>query len=366
MLPDLPRFPFLLTNSRPTAVHPTLLVPEFLWPEPDDQDTLNRLAAPAAARLLGRSDVRRSAPCSHETRLGQLFGLEHPAWGPLRRLGETPAPADACGHWLCADPVHLRFHHERIVLADAGAFDLSREEAEEMVAALNATFADVGQLHVADARRWYLRLNTPQDHPAPPLSAVAGRRLDGSLDGPALPLNQWLNEVQMVLHGLPCNTRRQQSGLPAVNSLWLWGGGTCPDLAAGPPPQWSSVWTRDPLARGLATAAGLACHELPPDLSSLTECSTAGPRPLVVLDQLLPPVLYENGREWCQRFAELDRDWLTPLVSRAIPFTLHATSLHGTLNIEQRPADRWKFWRQPQTPGQLARRFAENPFPKQP
>ena len=79
-------------------------------------------------------------------------------FGALRLLGEGSEDARS-GHWLCADPVHLRFHQERIILADAGAFDLADDEAHGIVAALNAEFADIGQFHVASARRWYLRLN---------------------------------------------------------------------------------------------------------------------------------------------------------------------------------------------------------------
>jgi hypothetical protein len=47
-------------------------------------------------------------------------------FGALRLLGEGNDDARS-GHWLCADPVHLRFHQERIILADAGAFELDDE-----------------------------------------------------------------------------------------------------------------------------------------------------------------------------------------------------------------------------------------------
>src|SRR3546814_7983843 len=33
-----------------------------------------------------------------------------------------------------------------------------------------------------------------------------------------------LSEAQVVLHNHPWNARREQSGLPPVNSLWFWGG----------------------------------------------------------------------------------------------------------------------------------------------
>jgi hypothetical protein len=99
---------------------------------------------------------------------------------PQLRLADAPSrPASARrsnrearnGHWLCADPVHLRFHHERIILADAGAFDLETTRRRALTTSLNQEFADIGQFHVATARRWYLKPNAAVDHPAPAFAA---------------------------------------------------------------------------------------------------------------------------------------------------------------------------------------------------
>ena len=215
----------------PLSVHLTLLVPELIWPEPADEHALGKLAAPGLEWVLARARSERSARRPFEKVLADCFGMANAPFGALRLLGEGAEEARS-GHWLCADPVHLRFYQERIILADAGAFDLEEDEAQGLVEALNAEYGDVGQFHAASARRWYLRLNVPVDHPAEPISAVAGRRVDGELNGSALPLTRWLNEVQMFLHGHPVNERRETAGQPAINSLWLWGGGTLPTAAA--------------------------------------------------------------------------------------------------------------------------------------
>ena len=156
--------------------------------------------------------------------------------------------------------MHLHSHQERIVLADASAFDLADDEAQQIVHALNAEFADIGHFHAASATRWYLRLNEAVNHPAAPLSAVAGRRVNGELNGSALPLTRWLNEVQMFLHGHPVNAQREDAGQPAINSLWLWGGGALP---SGVEPRFSAVFSDDPLATGLARAAGIPAYGRP-------------------------------------------------------------------------------------------------------
>ena len=167
-------------------MHLTLLVPELIWPEPADQFTLGKLSAPGLEWLLARAQLERQPRRPFETVLTGCFGLVAAPCGALRLLGEGSDEARN-GHWLCADPVHLRFHQERIILADAGAFDLADDEAHSLVQALNAEFADIGRFHVASARRWYLKLNVAVDHPVEPISAVAGRRVDARRSANPLP-----------------------------------------------------------------------------------------------------------------------------------------------------------------------------------
>ncbi len=341
---------------RPTAaVHLTLLVPELIWPEPDDRLTFGGLSAPGLEWLLAHAGRERLPARAFEDSLAAAFAVHDGGLAPLRLLGEGEEAARN-GYWLCADPVHLRFHHERIVLADAGAFDLAHEEAEALAAALNAEFGDTGSFHVADARRWYLRLNAALDHPAEPISAVAGRRIDGELGGSARPLARWLNEVQMFLHGQPVNAAREAAGQPAVNSLWLWGGGALP----APATPYTSVHGDDPLAAGLARAAGIPGHGAPAGLAALP--ADAGARPLVVLDALLPRVIYEDSDGWRDSLTRLDSDWFAPLknaLGRSVDrISLVAPTLYGELRYTIQPGERWKFWKSCQPLAETAKELA--------
>ena len=151
----------------------TLLVPELIWPEPNDQLTLGKFSEPGFEWLAAHSTFERQSRRPFETALAQQFGLDDAPFGPLRLLGEAAAQHPGDAHWLCADPVHLRFHHERIILADAGAFDLEIDEAQAITTSLNKEFADIGQFHVATSRRWYLKLNTAVNHNAEPISKIA-------------------------------------------------------------------------------------------------------------------------------------------------------------------------------------------------
>jgi hypothetical protein len=78
---------------------------------------------------------------------------------------------------------------------------------------------------------------------------VAGRRVDSDLPKGDSTLTRWLNEVQMFLHCHPINQSRQGEGKPAVNSMWLWGGGKLSTTL--PSASFSGVWTDNPLAIGL-------------------------------------------------------------------------------------------------------------------
>jgi len=340
----------------PLSVHLTLLVPELIWPEPADQLALGNLAAPGLEWLLARARHERRPRHPFEKVLADCFGMSDAPFGALRLLGEGSEDARS-GHWLCADPVHLRLHQESIILADAGAFDLAEDEAHGMVEALNTEFADIGRFHVASTRRWYLRLNVPVDHPVEPISAVAGRRVAGEINGSALPLTRWLNEVQMFLHRHPLNERREQIGQPAINSLWLWGGGSLPTGMAA---NFSAVFSNDPLAAGFARAAGLPLHARPGSLAALLPL--AGERPLVLIDQLLPYVVSEDGEDWRSALEQLDADWFAPLKKalggKVDRISLIAPTVYGELRYTLTAGDRWKLWKSGKPLAETAKELA--------
>ena len=122
----------------------TLLIPELLWPEPEDRATQDALACPALATLLARAQFRRAPAVSYEAALCDAAGLpENAPYAALRRLGEADLGQDDLGSttWLAADPVHLRFLQERLVLADPSQLALDTAEAEAILASFNRELA---------------------------------------------------------------------------------------------------------------------------------------------------------------------------------------------------------------------------------
>ncbi|MDR3300214.1 MAG: hypothetical protein LBU43_09525 [Candidatus Accumulibacter sp.] len=336
----------------------TLLVSELLWPDPDDREALDLLVCPALAALLARGRFSKRRPQALETVLLEAFGhAAEASRGALRLLGESAVPADAAtARWIAADPVHLRLEQRHLILAGGDTLDIAPDEAAALIDALNRYFTDLGVFHAASAERWYLRLagkNPLQDIDAPPLSAVAGRGVGRVLEEITenREILKILNEIQTFLHAHPVNRRRADKGLASINSLWLWGAGIWPTAPVTPP--FDSVWSKEPLTRGLACAARIPASPVPDDAGALL-AAAPGARALAVLDELTTTVHYANGTDYRQALAALETHWFAPawraLTSGAIKrLRLVATTAYGTLRWDAGRADSWRFWRSPRT-----------------
>ena len=338
----------------------TLLVPQLLWPEPQDAYAWDSLPMPALERLLAQGRLLRQESRAWEDAL--LDCLSEPERRParLRRRGEADAPTELDGCWLCADPVHLKFHHERVVLADGSAFPLTQEESAALIDALNREFGDLGQFEAPHPQRWYLQLNTALDYTAPPLSAVAGRTLEFPENGDASRVKRWLNEIQMFLHAHPVNQARAARGQPPVNGLWLWGSeetGDRPRFSFVP--IFSGIWSNQPLAIGLARAANITQHPDAIDLGHVLAHAAPGSHHLVVLDSLLTPALYEDSTGWREALLALEARWFAPLAAGKARVTLIAPTRYGLLRCDWEPLARFKFWHRLQPLAALARSLAQ-------
>ena len=69
----------------------TLLVPELLWPEPEDREVWDGLDCPALSMLFARGRLSRTTRQSAEEALAELFGQAGAAAGADRLLGEADA-----------------------------------------------------------------------------------------------------------------------------------------------------------------------------------------------------------------------------------------------------------------------------------
>ncbi len=346
----------------------TLVVPELIWPEPEDRDALDDLACPALETLLTHGRRTSLPPQSLEATLADLFGHPEGApYGAFRLLGETESSIEIEEKsWLIADPVHLRFHQERLILADGASLAISSEEAQALADGLNAHFSDLGRFHVSTADRWYLHLadNTPlQRYVAPPLSTVAGRSVEHLL--PELlherAIRTLMNEIQTVLHAHPANRQREDEGRLPINSLWLWGHGRLPEQRET---DFDGVWTTNTLARGLARAAGVRPHPVPDSASRFFEHVAPDTAHLIVLEDLAGPVQFENGAAYRAAIESLEDRWFAPLRKALLKGqlkTLHieASTVYAKVGWQCERNDQWKFWKKSRRLADLAMALAK-------
>src|SRR5882762_11253772 len=277
-------------------MHCNLYIPDFFSAEGFSSDSLA-----AAEKLIARGRRKWIAPISPEAWLFERFGVpKQRDWpvAPYTLLADGGAPGPH--YWMRADPVHLRVDRDNLGLADSAAFDVSRAESEALVETLNRHFGRTMLFYPMRPARWYVRLEKAPDMQTTSPVAARGAAIDEKLPyGPdAVRFHALMNEAQMLLHEHPVNAGREARGEPALNSIWFWGGGVIDAERARP---FSMVFGDDPLARGLALAAGIPVRALPKDAGSMLADLGEEGVALVVLDAPREASLHE-------RRTELERD----------------------------------------------------------
>jgi hypothetical protein len=302
----------------------------------------------AAETLIARGRRRQMAPISPEAWLFERFGVprQHD-WpvAPYSLLADGGAPE---GHyWMRADPVHLRVGRDSLGLTDSAAFEVSRAESEALVETLNRHFGRAMLFYPVRPERWYVRLEKAPDMQTTPAAAACGLAIDEKLpSGPdAMRFHALMNETQMLLHEHPVNAEREARGAPALNSIWFWGGGVIDTERTRP---FSMVFGDDPLARGLALAAGIPARALPKESGSMLAGLAHEGVALVVLDSPRNADGRDDGIR--ERRAALERDWFGPLLAalrsgRIGMLTLHLAGPDRLLRVETVRSDLRYFWR---------------------
>ena len=324
-----------------------LVVPGLLWPKDTVAEVTRGLELPALHALLGRGRRARRPALPPERWLCEAFGLqaEELPFGALRLLGEGVDPgADA---WLCADPVHLRFSRDTLVVGGAAELDLAGHEAAQLAAAMNEHLAEFGEFLAPHPRRWYLRMKRVPRIATQDPSAVTGRTLE-----PFLPQGEearaWrhlINEAQVLLHNHPVNAAREAEGRATANSLWPWGAGPLPPVAAAPA---AHIHADPPLAHGLAKLAGVPVTPVPDRFDA------AVPQSLTLLEDLAEAAQCLDAASWRSGLAALEARWFAPLLAalkarRTHGLRLTALGDDAIVDVTLDAGDLWQFWRRPKT-----------------
>lgn len=332
----------------------TLLIPHLFWPGDTADTAASGLELPALTRLLSRARVERYPAIAPEAWLCQAFEVERQQdWpvAPLTLALDGEASGDA--YWLRADPVHLRVERDHLVLIDNALFDVTIDEAQIFGAALNAHFAGTGfTFRTPAAKRWYATLPRAPQLATHSTSEVAGKDVRAYLPSgaDALAWHGRFNEMQMLFHALEVNETREASGQPVINSVWLWGGGTRPEV---PGRHFDAVWSNDALANALGAAADAHTAALPPDGSAwLTLAASSGRQGahLIVAGELGSALAYRDGERWRSGLSALEAQWFAPFLDglrhgKITELALIVPGESSCSRFEITRADLFKFWR---------------------
>lgn len=188
------------------------------------------------------------------------FGVARQADWPVAPLRLSAEEAGAA-YWLCADPIHLQLDHDRLLFDPYPRAGLTMEQAQALIAALNPQLRPEGmELRLVTPDQWVLRLPNALQVAVPAPAAAAGMPAMAALPQgtDARSVRRLSSEIQMLLH--------QAAGdapVGAINSLWLWGGGTRPVAAVAPAPQGEWVLSSQQYVRELCSLTGRQSGALP-------------------------------------------------------------------------------------------------------
>jgi hypothetical protein len=342
-------------------MHCELLVPALLPTRDTLHEALSALRLPALETLLARGRSSWSEALTPERWLIEAFEAEDAplAAGALTVLADgAPDGGPGQASWMRADPVHLRLHGEVLTLVPSAAFGIVGEEAGALCETLGKHFAEAFTLYPLRPERWCARLESDLSVASESPLAVAGSELDAHL-GAGPDTRRWhalLNEIQMALHDHPVNRAREERGLPAVNSVWLWGAGRLPASASG---SWRSVAADEPIALGLAQLARTRYGPRPASAEEWLARAPEDGRHLFVLDGLRAASALGDAQAYREGLLVLETRWFAPLLAalragRIGMLTLHVPDAAQALSFEAIRGDLRRFWRRARAFGSYA------------
>jgi hypothetical protein len=231
-------------NKKKHSLHAIVVLPPGL---------AGRIQDKRLRRWLSKGRIQFTAPVDemlhsvaeligHDARDDGLAALHF--WG---QTGERSAA------WMAAtDPVHLEAHLDHLYLHDLRGEQMPMSDVRLIFDYLQATFGSERMAFTSLGHQGYLRGDQVIATASTSARAVDGLRPDEFMpkqgkDKDADDHHRLLSEVQMALHEHEININRIEAGQREVNSLWIWGGGTAPEVTAR---SIFPLFANDPLFKG--------------------------------------------------------------------------------------------------------------------
>jgi hypothetical protein len=214
------------------------------------------------ARLLERLLARADTPTVVTDWRADAFRLIAPQSASMPGVGAAALCAergsvDAASVFI-ATPVHYIAEMSNVRLAADGILSLSRPDADALAADFNRVWHDAGIRLISGRSQTPLfcltdrALDAATRDPEDVLDRHIENYLPSGADAPRL--RQLMSEIEMWLFEHAVNRTRSAGAAPAVNGLWLWGGGSA--LASLPPVE---GWTagNDPFFNAFAGSSAV-------------------------------------------------------------------------------------------------------------
>jgi hypothetical protein len=252
----------------------------------------------------------------------------------LRLWGQT---GNRPNGWIAAaDPVHIEAGLDHLRLHCLWPDEWQDRELRVLFDELQTALADDDTLgFVCIGACGYLRGDTPMPTALLSPASMNGRDLRDSLpaDPTATNYHRLLSEIQMSLHNSPINQQRAEQGKRAINSLWIWGGGTVsPEQSRDVPP----LFADDAVFRGYWHSCCGATHDWQGDLDN---CIEQSPRGFVAVT----PDAAESAEEHEESLNKYLHD-LRRILKNSELRQLHLVFRNG-LTASMRPRQIMRFWR---------------------
>jgi hypothetical protein len=271
-------------------------------------------SAPACEALESLLDCASETVCSGDftQHLCERFGLR-------RNNGELPLAAltrAAHGEHPDGDAfallavVHLHVDRDRAYVVPLASDSVTEAESDALQDLFSERLAAWQHgFYREDRALWTIKLRGSVALRTVALEQAAGRDAQACLPT-GDKAREWLtlaNELQMLLHTHPVNTRRQQTGQLTLNSVWLWGVGTLRETLASP---FARVYSDCLFVRGLAALGG-APGDAPLEHFAALDFTGLGERPVCVA--LADACRGQQSRDWRDHIECLERDWFVPM-----------------------------------------------------
>jgi len=253
--------------------------------------------------------------------------------------------------WI-ATPVHLMAGLKTVHFPANGVLHLSEDEANELSATFATTFGAEGlELRPAGAAGFVLRGLEAVGALTVEPARLIGESLETHLPSGAgsAELRALASELEMWLHGLPLNRRREVRGEPGISSLWMWGGGQPPRDRLRPTraaSRWSRIVTDDVWAHALGRLSSVPVSSLPTSIDEILGDASVKSDGVESDDESLLVIASISGLE-----AEyFDQAWIAP-AARALRdgqlgrFTVAANDRWTSVDS----GDRYRIWRPKRT-----------------